>query len=207
MRCAIGLVNRVVPAGTERAEAIGLARHIASKSEAAIRIGKPAFYSQLDMELARAQDFAARVMVENMLDAEAVEGIGAFIAKRPPNWRGESAANPSVMDHERYDDGFIRGILNTVKTIAVVGVSANTARPSYFAFKYLLERGYRMIPVNPGLAGQDLLGQRVYAASPTSPSRSTWSTCPRHPYVPDMDERSRHGAAPPCAVDAARRPP
>ena len=66
------------------------------------------------------------------------------------------------MDHERYDDGYIRGILNTVKTIAMVGVSANTSRPSYFAFKYLLERGYHMIPVNPGLAGQELLGQKVY---------------------------------------------
>jgi predicted CoA-binding protein len=68
------------------------------------------------------------------------------------------------MNHDRYDDGYIRGILNTVKTIAMVGVSANTSRPSYFAFKYLLERGYRVIPVNPGLAGQDLLGQRVYAS-------------------------------------------
>jgi predicted CoA-binding protein len=68
------------------------------------------------------------------------------------------------MNHDRYDDGYIRGILNTVKTIAMVGVSANTSRPSYFAFKYLLERGYRMIPINPGLAGQDLLGQRVHAS-------------------------------------------
>jgi uncharacterized protein len=67
------------------------------------------------------------------------------------------------MNHDRYDDSYIRGILNTVKTIAMVGVSANTSRPSYFAFKYLLERGYRMIPVNPGLAGQQLLGQQVYA--------------------------------------------
>ena len=67
------------------------------------------------------------------------------------------------MDHDNYDDGYIRGILNTVKTIAMVGVSANTSRPSYFAFKYLLERGYRMIPVNPSLAGHALLGQRAYA--------------------------------------------
>jgi predicted CoA-binding protein len=65
---------------------------------------------------------------------------------------------------DRYDDGYIRGILSTVKTIAMVGVSANTSRPSYFVFKYLLDRGYRVIPVNPGLAGQDLLGQRVYAS-------------------------------------------
>ena len=67
------------------------------------------------------------------------------------------------MSHESYDDGYIRGILNTVKTIAMVGVSPKDSRPSYFAFKYLLERGYRMIPVNPGLAGKDLLGQRAYA--------------------------------------------
>ncbi len=67
------------------------------------------------------------------------------------------------MNHDRYDDAYIRGILNTVKTIAMVGVSANTSRPSYFAFKYLLERGYRMVPVNPGLAGRALLGQKAYA--------------------------------------------
>jgi hypothetical protein len=66
------------------------------------------------------------------------------------------------MPHDHYDDRFIRGILNTVKIVAMVGVSANPSRPSYFAFKYLLERGYRMIPVNPGLAGKELLGQRVY---------------------------------------------
>jgi uncharacterized protein len=67
------------------------------------------------------------------------------------------------MDHNHYADSYIRGILNTVKTIAMVGVSANTSRPSYFAFKYLLERNFRMIPVNPLLAGQEVLGQRVYA--------------------------------------------
>jgi predicted CoA-binding protein len=67
------------------------------------------------------------------------------------------------MNHDSYDDGYIRGILNTVKTIAVVGVSANPSRPSYFVFKYLLERGYRMIPVNPGLAGQYLLGRPAHA--------------------------------------------
>ena len=72
-------------------------------------------------------------------------------------------ARAICMNHDSYDDGYIRGILNTVKTIAMVGVSANTSRPSYFAFKYLSERGYRMIPVNPGLAGQELLGQKVYA--------------------------------------------
>jgi uncharacterized protein len=67
------------------------------------------------------------------------------------------------MDHDSYPDSYIRGILNTVKSIAMVGVSANSSRPSYFAFKYLLERGYHMIPVNPGLSGQELLGQKAYA--------------------------------------------
>src|SRR3954466_11602211 len=67
------------------------------------------------------------------------------------------------MDHDNYNDGYIRGILNTVKTIAMVGISPKENRPSYFAFKYLLERGYHMIAVNPGHAGKDILGRRVYA--------------------------------------------
>jgi len=67
------------------------------------------------------------------------------------------------MDHDNYPDSYIRGILNTVKTIAMVGISPKDVRPSYFAFKYLLERGYRMIPVNPGQVGGDILGQPVYA--------------------------------------------
>jgi hypothetical protein len=68
------------------------------------------------------------------------------------------------MNHDSYADSYIRGILNTAKTIAMVGASANVARPSYFAFKYLKERGFRMIPVNPGLAGGEILGQPVYAS-------------------------------------------
>ena len=67
------------------------------------------------------------------------------------------------MNHDNYPDSTIRGILNTVKSIAMVGVSPKDNRPSYFAFKYLLERGYRMIPVNPGQAGKEILGQKVYA--------------------------------------------
>jgi predicted CoA-binding protein len=67
------------------------------------------------------------------------------------------------MNHDHYDDSYIRGILNTVKTIAMVGASRNDSRPSYFAFKYLLERGYKMIPVNPGQAGKELLGRKIYA--------------------------------------------
>src|SRR5580704_6333268 len=67
------------------------------------------------------------------------------------------------MNHNSYDDSYVRGILNTVKTIAMVGASEKENRPSYFAFKYLLERGYTMIPVNPGHAGEDMLGRRIYA--------------------------------------------
>src|SRR5712691_3083488 len=67
------------------------------------------------------------------------------------------------MNHDSYPDTYIRGILNTVKTIAMVGISPKDNRPSYFAFKYLLERGYNMIPVNPGQAGGEILGRKVYA--------------------------------------------
>src|SRR5262245_4641153 len=69
----------------------------------------------------------------------------------------------STMNHEDYSDTSIRDIINTVKTIAMVGISPKDNRPSYFAFKYLLERGYKMIPVNPGQAGEKILGQKVYA--------------------------------------------
>jgi predicted CoA-binding protein len=68
------------------------------------------------------------------------------------------------MNHDSYPDTYIRGILNTVKTIAMVGFSSNTARPSYFVFKYLIERGFRVVPVNPGHAGKEILGQKVYVS-------------------------------------------
>ena len=68
------------------------------------------------------------------------------------------------MNHDSYPDSYIRGILNTVKTVAMVGFSPKENRPSYFVFKYLTERGYRVIPVNPGQAGKGVLGQKVYAS-------------------------------------------
>jgi enoyl-CoA hydratase/carnithine racemase len=82
----IGLVNRVVPAGTERDAALALARQIASKSALTVKIGKDAFYRQLEMSLADAYRYASDVMVENMLARDAEEGIGAFIEKRTPSW-------------------------------------------------------------------------------------------------------------------------
>ena len=82
----IGLVNRVVAPGTERDEALKLARQIASKSALTVKIGKEAFYRQLDMSLADAYRYTSQVMVENMLARDAEEGIGAFIEKRTPTW-------------------------------------------------------------------------------------------------------------------------
>ncbi|SDU06844.1 CoA-binding protein [Stappia sp. ES.058] len=67
------------------------------------------------------------------------------------------------MTHDTYSDTFIREILNGVKTIAMVGASANTVRPSYFVLKYMLSKGYRVFPINPGQAGKEILGQTVYA--------------------------------------------
>jgi len=68
------------------------------------------------------------------------------------------------MNHASYTDDYIAGILGDTRTIAMVGASAGTSRPSYFAMKYLLGKGYRVIPVNPALAGQAIQGQRVYAS-------------------------------------------
>ena len=68
------------------------------------------------------------------------------------------------MNHDSYPDTYIRGILNTVKTIAMVGFSPNTVRPSYFVFKYLTERGFNVIPINPGHAGKEFLGRKCYAS-------------------------------------------
>lgn len=64
---------------------------------------------------------------------------------------------------ESYPDELIRHILKTVKTIAIVGATSNPARPSFIVAKYLIERGYDVIPVNPRLAGQDLLGRPAFA--------------------------------------------
>jgi len=68
------------------------------------------------------------------------------------------------MSHDHYPDGKIRGILRDVQTIAMVGISANWNRPSYFAMKYLQMKGYQVIPVNPVSAGQELLGETVRAS-------------------------------------------
>lgn len=82
----IGLINRTVPADALSAEVAELAKGIAAKSPKTLRIGKAAFYAQAEMPLAEAYDYAARVMVTNLLENDAREGIGAFVEKRDPSW-------------------------------------------------------------------------------------------------------------------------
>ncbi|QPC93502.1 CoA-binding protein [Mesorhizobium sp. INR15] len=68
------------------------------------------------------------------------------------------------MNHDTYDNAYIGGILNSVKTVAMVGASANDVRPSYFVLKYLLAKGFSVFPINPGQAGKEILGRMTYAS-------------------------------------------
>ena len=67
------------------------------------------------------------------------------------------------MNHDSYDNAYISGILNEVRTVAIVGASANDVRPSFFVAKYLIDKGYEVFPVNPGHAGREILGRMTYA--------------------------------------------
>ena len=82
----MGLVNRVVPASELEAATQALAERIIAKSATAVAYGKPAFYTQLDMPLREAYRYTAGIMVRNMLEPDAAEGIGAFLEKRSPTW-------------------------------------------------------------------------------------------------------------------------
>ncbi len=101
-----------------------------------------------------------------------------------------------AIDHDRYDDAYLRRILRETKTIAMVGASANWNRPSYFAMKYLLDRGYRVMPVNPGAVGQEILGQPVHASLDTLPVKADMVDIFRNAEAagPIVDEAIRHGA-------------
>jgi len=76
-----------------------------------------------------------------------------------------------VMNHDRYEDDYIRGILRETEVIAMVGASSNWNRPSYFAMKYLQRKHFRVIPVNPREAGNKILGETVYAALADIPDK------------------------------------
>lgn len=83
---ALGLINRAVPTDRLEAEAADLAETVASKLGAAVKIGKQAFYQQIELPLDEAYEYTGDVMVENMLWRDTEEGISAFLAKRPPDW-------------------------------------------------------------------------------------------------------------------------
>ncbi len=95
------------------------------------------------------------------------------------------------MNHDSYDNSYISGILNSVRTIAIVGASANDVRPSFFVTKYMIDKGYEVFPVNPGHAGKEILGRMTYASLADIP-------------VPiDMVDIFRASAAVPPIVDEA----
>ena len=106
-----------------------------------------------------------------------------------------STSGPAIV-HDRYDDLYLRRILRETKTIAMVGLSANWNRPSYFAAKYLLDRGYKVIPVNPAAAGQEILGQKVYGSLAELPQKADMVDIFRNSEAagPITDDAITHGA-------------
>src|SRR5258706_6933362 len=81
-----------------------------------------------------------------------------WTSARPNGRRNDAVPYPN------YPDALIARILRSVKTIAMVGASPNEVRPSYFAMKYLTDKGFKIIPVNPGQAGKEILGQKSYGS-------------------------------------------
>jgi predicted CoA-binding protein len=95
------------------------------------------------------------------------------------------------MDHDTYTDEYLRNVLKSVRVIAMVGASPHWNRPSYFAMKYLQDKGYRVIPVNPQAAGQEILGEKVYNDVSEVPEKI------------DMVDIFRRSDAVPAVVDQA----
>jgi predicted CoA-binding protein len=100
------------------------------------------------------------------------------------------------VDHEAYSDDYLRAILRDVRVIAMVGASPNWNRPSYFAMKYLQAKGYRVIPVNPAAAGQQILGERCYGALDELPVKVDMVDIFRNSTAagPIADDAIKHGA-------------
>jgi predicted CoA-binding protein len=90
-----------------------------------------------------------------------------------PSWKNGAPNGKVVELNEQYDDDFLRDILTETKVIALVGASAKPERPSHGVMRYLQRRGYKVIPVNPGLAGQALNGEHVYASLKEIPQQET----------------------------------
>ncbi|SHL97021.1 hypothetical protein SAMN05444272_1439 [Roseibium suaedae] len=114
------------------------------------------------------------------------------LAARPRltgSMRAPLSTTKDTMNHDSYSDTYIKAILDEVKTVAMVGASANTVRPSYFVLKYLLSKGYEVWPVNPGQAGKEILGKTVYASLDDLPG------------VPDMVDIFRNSEAAAEIVD------
>ncbi len=107
-----------------------------------------------------------------------------------------SPAKPKPMSHDAYPDAYIRDILRNVRTIAMVGASSNWNRPSYFAMKYLQQKGYRVIPVNPREAGKEILGEKAYATLSDIPDKVDMVDCFRasEAIPPIADEAIKIGA-------------
>ena len=102
----------------------------------------------------------------------------------------------SAVNHDRYDDAYLRKILRENKIIAMVGASANWNRPSSFAMKYLLDRGYKVIPVNPAAVGREIMGQKVYGSLADLPVKADMVDIFRNSEAagPITDEAIKHGA-------------
>lgn len=75
------------------------------------------------------------------------------------------------MNHDTYSDSYIADILTSVKSVALVGASSNSVRPSFFVLRYLIDKGYDVFPVNPGIAGNQILGRPVYGSLADIPDR------------------------------------
>ncbi len=95
------------------------------------------------------------------------------------------------MNHDSYPDAYIRTILGSVKNVAIVGASHKDVRPSYFVAKYLLDKGYQVFPINPGLAGKAILGRMTYGLLADVPEPI------------DMVDIFRNSEAAPAIVDEA----
>ncbi len=108
----------------------------------------------------------------------------------------DSADRSPLVDHDAYPDAYIKAILSDVRTIAMVGASPNWSRPSNFAMKYLQAKGYKVYPINPGVAGSEILGERVYASLDELPETVDMVDIFRNSEAagPITDEAVEHGA-------------